>query len=79
MTGSPDSNSAKLSLHCDNVGTTYISYDGSTWTNVGTVSMWTEAFIFDITDVTAQTVIRHKCVDHGGVGGSDMWISSLLL
>ena len=38
MSCSLDSNSAKLSLHCDNVGTTFISYDGSTWTTGGTLT-----------------------------------------
>ena len=60
--------SAKLSLHCDNVGTTYISYDGNTFSNVGSVYAWTEVFEVDLTDVTEDTVIRHSCYDNGVVG-----------
>jgi len=61
--------SAKLALHCDNVGTTYISWDGrATWTNVGTVSEWEEVFEVNLTDVTSSTVIRAQCVDAGYVG-----------
>lgn len=57
---------ASLTLHCDDVATISVSHDsGDSWTDVGQSTQWSIPFMYNVTNVSARTVIHVNCTDAG--------------
>ena len=64
------SKKAELTLHCDNAAIIYLSHDGkASWTNVGNTTAWFRAFNYEVTSISADTVVHVSCRDTGMVAG----------
>ena len=70
-----NSTTASLAFHCDNVGTVYLSHDGKeSWSNVGSISHWPTPFMYEVTNISTDTVLRVSCL---GTGSNEGFIATM--
>ena len=63
------STKADLTLYCDDQATVYLSHNGKgSWTNVGRNGFWTTPFMYEVTNISSDTVLRVSCQDLMGPG-----------
>merc|ERR1719229_1822011 len=61
--------SAHVTVHCDNYLTAYRKQGNGNWQLIGTEASWPTPFEYMVSPVTPATQLRFECKDVGGIGG----------